>query len=118
MQHQHIFTAQPEPSMTACPQVVTPAMEILEGSPEGQQDAARRTLMQQGVQILTGLRVAGLGPAVAGSEAGSSDADGAGADDTSCTVQLESCEAGTSSEMHADLVLWTAGGDLFMIAGF
>lgn len=44
-------------------QIVTPALDILDGCPVGQQEAARRTLQSQGVQILTGQRVSSLGAA-------------------------------------------------------
>jgi len=75
--------------------------DILGGSPEGQRESARRTLASQGVELLTGVRVAGL----------ARDAASAAVGGEACTITLQrgEGEGATTEELSADLVLWTAG---------
>jgi len=105
-------------------QLVTPGSDILEGSPAGQREAARRALSSLGVEVLTGVRVARLG-AAEGEPEGAEAADGwgqrAGASDAAAVTPLEPCTVfyepssaspspGSSAwQQRADLVVWTAG---------
>jgi demethylphylloquinone reductase len=106
-------------------QLVTPGADILEGSPPGQREAARRALSSLGVEVLTGVRVAKLGPAEGeGVAAGGHKGSGGGGSGGGGPAPLEPCavfyEAGggassssssssTSWQQRADLVVWTAG---------
>jgi len=80
--------------------LVTPADDILMGSPEGQRDAARKALSGLGVALMTGTKVDRLTAAGGGG-------GGGGGDEGRCVVHLEGPAGG--EEMEADLVVWTAG---------
>lgn len=80
--------------------LVTPADDILMGSPEGQRDAARKALSGLGVTLMTGTKVDRLTAAGGGG-------GGGGGDEGRCVVHLEGPAGG--EEMEADLVVWTAG---------
>jgi NADH:ubiquinone reductase (non-electrogenic) len=100
-------------------QLVTPGADILEGSPVGQREAARRALSSLGVEVLTGVRVTRLGPAEEGEEEGEGEASGSASASTArplapCTVHYEASSASSSPsssswKQRADLVVWTAG---------
>jgi NADH:ubiquinone reductase (non-electrogenic) len=94
-------------------QLVTPGADILEGSPAGQREAARRALSSLGVEVMTGMRVAKLGPVAGGGDEAEGGSRSEPAPLEPCTVFYNSSSSSSSSsssrEQRADLVVWTAG---------
>lgn len=80
--------------------IVTPNDDILDGSPEGQREAAKSVLKSLGVEVLAGTKVKQL------KEPDNSPLPGSLP--SSCTVDIQIAD-GTSVQMPVDLVLWSAG---------
>ncbi|KXZ54885.1 hypothetical protein GPECTOR_4g957 [Gonium pectorale] len=89
--------------------LLTPGSDILEGSPAGQREAARKVLSELGVDVLTGARVRELGPPSSDPASASSTAL-----PTACTVSYSMATGSDPADaaplsLPADLVVWTAG---------
>ncbi|CAL8467168.1 g6704 [Coccomyxa elongata] len=85
-------------------QLVTGGGDILEGSPLGQREAARRTLQDQGVDIITNAFVT----RVEASEQPATAAEASSSDSGRRVVHLK-LPGEQSQVLEADMVLWTAG---------
>lgn len=92
-------------------QLITPGADIMESSPSGQRESARRVLADLGVEVMTGTRVLELtGPTASASEPPPTTP-------TACCIRLERAAPGgtpSSSLESADLVVWTAGSSPVM----
>lgn len=87
--------------------LVTSTPDILDGSPEGNRETARRVLQDQGVSILAGAQVTEMRMAGSGSGGG----EGAAGEDEDLAKRLVYLRdsAGQQEILEADLVLWSAG---------
>ncbi|KAL4423108.1 hypothetical protein ABPG77_004791 [Micractinium sp. CCAP 211/92] len=85
--------------------LVTSTPDILNGSPEGNRETARRVLQDQGISILAGAQVTEMRMAGSGSGEGAAG----GADDLAKRLVYLRDSEGQQEILEADLVLWSAG---------
>ena len=89
-------------------QLVTSASDILDKSPQGQRDAAKKALLDDGVSVLTKAAVKEIRLAAATSSSGGGGSGGEDPANAKRMVYVTSAE-GQTEILEADVVVWAAG---------